>query len=594
MENRIMKKILYLAIAATTLSLSSCEDALDTTSYTQANTANYPSTLTNAQQVLAGVYNDLNLVCANPQESFFYAAELASDDQLGGGGDNDKLMQAMDLMCNYQENMVEQFWIDRYKGINRANTAIETMPKCKGYESDDQKNQMVGEAYFLRAFYYYELASMFENIPLITNTETESSDVAQASPDSTWGRIISDLKTAITLMPAKKYGSSWVEDGHADKWCAEAMMGRAFLFYTGFYKKDAVTLPDGTSVTKANVSAWIDDCVNNSGYTLVPDFRNLWAYTNRLTVNDYSYTKGQELKWVENDGAANPESMFKIKFNELASWDTTIGYGNGYALHFGVRGGQAYGNTFPFGQGWGAGPVAPNMWDDWVAYDKSVNDGKTDLRRTASICNIPSELPLYKKGGWSDFVQETDYYEKKLAPITCVKVLNSTDATKTTYWSTFESSMYPNSWSNAIDNMQLNNIHDLVLIRFADVLLMQSELEGKADGMNTVRARVGLPAINYSLENLQNERRWELCFEGIRWNDIRRWHIAETALAKQEKVNCYHAGNKDTNKAHNGGYVARYKATNGFFPIPEEQISLSSKLKQNAGWGTQTAEYTGW
>jgi hypothetical protein len=53
--------------------------------------------------------------------------------------------------------------------------------------------------------------------------------------------------------------------------------------------------------------------------------------------------------------------LFSIKFNKYADWGTTIGYANNYALHFGVRGGQAYGNTFPFGQGWGAGPVAPNL-----------------------------------------------------------------------------------------------------------------------------------------------------------------------------------------------------------------------------------------
>ena len=47
--------------------------------------------------VLAGVYQNLNQVCADPQMSFLYYAQLASDDRLGGGGVNDKLMQADDL-----------------------------------------------------------------------------------------------------------------------------------------------------------------------------------------------------------------------------------------------------------------------------------------------------------------------------------------------------------------------------------------------------------------------------------------------------------------------------------------------------------------
>jgi hypothetical protein len=374
-----------------------------------------------------------------------------------------------------------------------------------------------------------------------------------------------------------------------DKYTAEAMMARAFLFYTGFYKKTDVTLPDGSKVTKADVIGWIDDCVNNSGYTLVGDFRNLWAYTNRLTVNDYTYTKGvigldgKPLAYVENDQAVNPESMFAIKYSKFASWSTTIGYSNGYALFFGIRGGQPQEKTFPFGAGWGAGPVTPTLWNAWAAAEP------TDLRRAASICDIRAELDPrgYEKGaaGWADFEQETDYWIKKTSSVSSKKEDGS-------YTETFEQEMY--DYSSV--NFQLSSIHDLILIRFADVLLMQSELKEEATGLNKVRERVGLGPIPYSLQALQNERRWELAFEGVRWNDIRRWHIAETELAKQENVKIYRAGVVEVNKPHAGGYAARYKATNGgFFPIPESEIALSDGgLKQNAGWENTTPLYTAW
>jgi hypothetical protein len=276
--------------------------------------------------------------------------------------------------------------------------------------------------------------------------------------------------------------------------------------------------------------------------------------------------------------------MFAIKYSKFANWNTTIGYSNGYALFMGVRGGQDFGNTFPFGQGWGAGPVAPNLWDDWKAAEP------TDMRRVASICELSTELPLYQKGAasWKDFVQETNYFAKKWAPVTCVK-----DSAKNSYFDTFEQSMY----GYTTQNFQLTNIHDLVLIRFADVLLMQSELEQNATGLNLVRARVSLPAIAYSDAALQNERRWELCFEAIRWNDIRRWHIAETVLAKQDRQPTFFGGLPDVNATTNngGGYVARYQATRGFMPIPETQISLSNGvLKQNAGYLDASSSYAGW
>ena len=154
------------------------------------------------------------------------------------------------------------------------------------------------------------------------------------------------------------------------------------------------------------------------------------------------------------------------------------------------------------------------------------------------------------------------------------------------------------NYTAQLTNMQLCNIHDLVLLRFAEVLLMQSELEKNVSGINAVRARAGLPAIGaYTDDALRNERRWELSCEGVRWNDIRRWHIAETALAAQNNQPTYFKGVADINStAHNGGgYAARYTATGGFFAIPQSQIDLSNGvLKQNPGWGTTADEYTGW
>ena len=398
-------------------------------------------------------------------------------------------------------------------------------------------------------------------------------------------------------MPAWRGGTSSLEAGHVDKYTAEAMLGRAWLFYTGMYGNGediaaltsatynpltSVTLADGSTLTKDQVISYIDDCVNNSGYSLASDFRSLWAYTNRCTVNDFEYTAGKGLKWVEDDNAVNPESMFAIKFNKLASWNTTIAFANGYALHFGLRGDQDVANTFPFGQGWGAGPVAPNFVNDWASAEPN------DMRRDASVYRT-DKLTAYNKGGWADFVQETDYYAMKWSPVAC-----KTSNDESGYFKTFENEMYGiDGWTQGANNQALDNIHDLVLIRFADVLLMQSELKGDATGMNKVRERAGLPAIGYSLQALQNERRWELALEGTRWNDIRRWHIAAAALQKQIGTPIYIAGNPATNKAQNGGYASRYNTSAGFMKIPESQISLSSELQQNEGWGAD-AEYNGW
>lgn len=588
-RQRNMKKIFLLTAAIATLGLASCGiDSVENIS--ELSTENFPVMEEDGVAVLAGVYENLNATHANPQCSYLYMACLASDDQFGGGGTNDKLMQALDLICNYGNDMTNAFWTQRYEGINRANTLIQALPNTS--MSDELKSQFLGEALFLRAYYYYELASMYGNVPLLTVPSGEL--VTQGDVKVLWGQMLQDLRDAVNMMPDVRNS-----DGHVDKYTAEALLGRIWLFYTGFYGNgtstadlsnttynplQTVALPDGSTMTKQDVINAIDDCVNNSGYELVPDFRNLWAYTNRCTVEDNPYTKGQGLEWVENDNKVNPESMFAIKFNKLASWSTTIGYSNGIALHFGVRD-ATYENHFPFGQGWGAGPVATNLVNDWKAAEPN------DMRRDATIQDWTDHSSYegnYKYGGGDDFVQETDFYGKKWSPI-----LTKNDGG---YW-LFENAMYGEKGGLSGgygNNFQLDNIHDLVLIRFAEVLLMQSELKEDVDGINKVRARAGLdPISSYSLTALQNERRWELACEGIRWNDIRRWHIASVVLAKQENQPVYYCGKPATNDPHNGGYSKRYTETAGFQKMPDSQVSLGSVV-QNDGWRDASSEYTGW
>ena len=170
--------------------------------------------------------------------------------------------------------------------------------------------------------------------------------------------------------------------------------------------------------------------------------------------------------------------MLPIKYNKLASWSTTIGYGNGYALHFGVRGNDQA-NSFPFGQGWGAGPVAPNFYNDWSVAEQD------DARRPASVLKT-EDMPSYNKGGGDGFIQETDYQMK----IGSIMAYRTDAAGNKTIEPVFEKIMYgADGWIN--DNlMQTGSIHDLVLIRFADVLLMQSELKEDVSGINRVRRSV--------------------------------------------------------------------------------------------------------
>lgn len=564
-----MKKILCLA--AFTLVFSSCEKILETENYIKKNTTNFPASPTDANQMITGIYATLSAAVSDPQHTHFYMAELASDDRFGGGGENDKDMQGLDHLMNTKSSRFETFWTARYRGIFRANTAIQTMDLVSEWESEAQKNQLLGEAHFLRALFYFELAQMFGEVPLVL--QTAPVNLPKAPADEIYAQIGLDLKRAIELMPSAPYTS--VQTGHATKWAAQALMARVFLFYTGYYNKSELPVAEeGGSISKTQVITWLEDCIANSGHDLVDDFRNLWPYTNEATAAHYDYVRENNLRWA---GDGNRETVFAVKFGNLAGWgdDTRLGYSNQYILHFGLRSGNGGAGTFPFGAGWGAGPVNTRLWNEWRQLEPN------DIRRTGSILNGVSDVENYQYGQDSQ-MEETGFWQKKYIPVTAY----NGGALVPSYASIIDGSPTDN---------QLAHTQDLVLIRFADVLLMHSELTETATSMNRVRARVDLPAVSYSLAALKRERRWELAFEGLRYFDLMRWGDAADALAAQEGVAIKNRGVDTEMRGFGGGYRARYEATGGFWPIPESQISLSDGvLVQNPGWGTPAAEFTGW
>lgn len=583
-----MKKVLY--IAASALLFTSCESFLDTESYTKKTTGNYPVTEKDAIQLVTGVYATLNKPIANCQNTYFYLSELASDDRFGGGGENDKDMQVMDHLLYTNINRFQSFWSDRYSGINRANMAIANLDKVA---NETMRNQMMGETLTLRAFFYNELVEMFGSVPLITTVPQNVAEAqtypAQSPVDEIYASIAADLKKAIEIMPNKKWNETVSGAGHLTKWTAEALLGRVFLFYTGFYGKESLPLmgEDGTisgSIGKDEVAAALKDCIDNSGHSLVSDYRSLWPYSNKLSKKDYPYVKNAP-DWVK-DGE-NPEQVFAIKCSHLADWSTTIGYSNQYMLHFAIRshgGADQYKKLFPFGQGWGAGPVSPKLWKEWQAAEPN------DPRREASILDgSKTEGYIY---GADKQMEETGLWQKKIVATTGAKEYNADGTIKTLFNSFTSSQDYYGD--GADDDFQLGHEIDLNVIRFADVLLMHSEITKTADGMNRVRARAGLPAVTYSETALRNERRWELAFEGTRWADIRRWGIAEQALSNQLGSDIWNRGVATVMKNQGAGYAARYAATKGFMPIPQSEIDLSNGvLKQNAGWDA-SAVFVSW
>ena len=592
--------IYFLPIICAALALSSCSDFLDADQVTQKSSGNFPATEKEADEVLTGIY--AHILYENPEtSSSTYLAQLASDDCLGGNLSFSNNCATNFLMYSGSLNGESGLWDRDYTLINRANSALQSLGNVQSWSSEEEKNRHYGEVYFLRAYAYYELAQVFGPVPL--RTEPTKDNIPRASIDSVYSLIASDMQKAIELLPAKNYFAGSSMTGHATKYAAEAYMARIFLFYTGRYAKDA--LPNG--ITKQQVCAWIDDCVNNSGCSLVSDQRNLWCYTNNVTEENklgltYKYVVNNGLQWVGN---SSKETLFAHKHNMKSNWTYTWFSCTDSQFYSPSGDNQDAKQSYPFGSGWGAGPVSPAMVEEWKTWSKEQKylDGYTeDPRLTGSIWSYEAIDPHNRSNVLFDrrlskdepaytvsyrYYEQTGYFNKKYINI---RAVDETGAIRP-----FSLVMYPGISKQT--SQSLLQVQDFITMRFADVLLMQSELEQNADGLNKVRARSHLAPVAYSLKAIQEERRWEFAFENIRWWDLLRWsgpslEFAGEALNKQNGFTLINAA--EVKPMVHYDYAKRLKETEGYWPIPQTEIDLSNGvLTQNPGWGPEE-QYSDW
>lgn len=128
-------------------------------------------------------------------------------------------------------------WLYDYEGINRINLAVSYLTDPEILQSvgisEARKNQLLGEAYFLRAFYYFDLVNNFGGVPLLTEPMTsfaQAYDAAVRVPDSEiWEQINSDLMEAKTLLPNAKYPSP-SEPWRVSKGAAIALQAKVALY----------------------------------------------------------------------------------------------------------------------------------------------------------------------------------------------------------------------------------------------------------------------------------------------------------------------------------------------------------------------------
>ena len=589
-----MKKIIFILISCI-LAIVSCDkidSLLDTKNYQKADTSSFPQTEKDAEQLVNSAYSTMHsLYTGSIFRINLFRRMIASDDYYGGGSTSSKETTAADRLLAPSMDEDNSPWKSYYNGLFRCNFALEAITAMDDDKfTGDNKDWFLGQVHFMRAFWLWELAERYETFPLTLSTEVEN--MPKAEVDEIYKAIADDLVEAIKLIPAK-YGYSRDNNlaGRATKYAAEALMGRVWLFYTGFYKKSEMA-----GITKSQVISYLEDCANTSvsKFDLENDQREIWPYTNTYSSGveygaDFdTYVNHEGLRWVGNH---SKETVWGVHFsltgnayNRLPEW---IGMRNSAQ--------RPNADSYPWAAGSnGNASVNPIMLKEWYT---DPDYGPTDKRFYGSVIAIRNANEVYKdwfadgyvelpkfKGHDSKEIERTLFYSKKYQAVGCYS-----DGAKSSLLNNFF-----NAVNGAVsNNPKSGNKNDAIYIRFADVLLMLDELKETTTGMNRLRARAGLaPYSGYTFERLQKERRYELMFEGMRFNDLRRWYpekAGEIIQKNQDGGYIEFKGKPTTYQELPGrSFSQRYALTRGFWMIPQEQIGLQEgMLTQNKGFEDQ-------
>lgn len=621
-------KILTAATLLSAVSFTACNDMLDTDPrVTEMTQATFPGKPADVEALNAATYSIMNTMGGgdSDNQNIFYWWEVMSDNCYGSGGLQDNKVKSLHHLTEMSVDQYQEPFILLYGGISRANNQIETIDNVNWAGKEAKRNQLLGEGYFMRGLYTLWLTQLFGDVPLVTSTTlTPEMEEQVSAEEKIYPQIFSDFISGMNLMSKNvEFGS-----GHANSYVAKAFLARAYMFWAGFYKKvpelytgnvEAVALVsqegcDKASLTKQDVVDALMDVVNNSGYRLLKDYRSLWQYSNSLLLAEAKDGQGHAYDYIADmdeadcfdmpgNGNGNPEELFQIQFMNASSWSIPGGYSTArmycnylscfWALRVnGNNGNRDY--TYPFTQGWGQGTPSCNIYDDWTIAENNPTKPYIDKRKKASLI-IGVDGPTMAATGEKevkeidyDFVKDcceaSGYGVKKYNGVT----LDACDGDNP-WWR-----KAPGFSSSSLDNgMQGDHFEDFYLMRFADVLLMATELTGDAQYMNQVQRRAGVPETAYSLKAVQDERRWEFAFEGLRFNDLRRWTgkgnkggIASKALQAQEGKQIVNKGTEKAIMKHmTCSWTERYEETDGFLSKPQAQILLSNgKIKQNDGW----------
>ena len=219
---------------------------------------------------------------------WFWGDIMSDDSEKGGSGDNDvfelKLLETFQGPTNGE--LLASEWKANYQGIYRANVVLENVP---GIEMDTElKNRLMGEARFIRAWFFYNLVTMFGGVPLADHVLAPNEyDLPRASAEEVWNLIESDLTAAAADLPVRSaYGPQ--DLGRATRGAAQALLTKTYLWRENW------------TAAEATARAIIE----SGEYALEPDFGRIFTPAGENgsgSVFEIQYMQNSGGNWGENN-----------------------------------------------------------------------------------------------------------------------------------------------------------------------------------------------------------------------------------------------------------------------------------------------------
>lgn len=516
MKNKIFLSLLALIV------LAGCKNDLQIADPNAPTTANFWKTSTDAQLGVNAIYSTFHRVglC----RELYFMTILRSDEGQSKSPNPDIVNNCDQFhITNYNIYLSTDIWRDYYIGINRANQVLDNVPSIKMDKTLQQ--QFLGEARFLRGLFYYQLAVLYGNVPILLHT-SRPDDYPPTSPqDSVFAQAESDFSYATTVLP-ESYPASGV--GRATKGAAYAMLGKCYMQQHNY---------------QAAVQAlgWVVEGPGKSLYSLTTDYRDNFIET----------TENNSESIFEIQNALNPNDTHD---DDIAPGSDNLNYGSSLPPFFaprpvGFTDGQAI------------------RWDVWQFLQEKTADGKRDPRLAATFLYDSTDVrgpdySLIYGRTWSSLgYPDNPAVEPNNFDVCFRKFLD--DA--------------------VMDGEVFHSGNNHRFVRLGGILLLYAEAlngAGKtADAypfVDMVRERAGLaplstvkPGLSQQafLQQLKHERLLELCGEGHRWEDLQRWGDLGKELA-----------------SHDPAFANFVKGRDEFLPIPQFELDVNPNLAQNNGY----------